>query len=808
MIVILRSSFLLAILLMGVAVFTVAFGNGAATPASTLFSTDSRERSWIRFRARGFSEPVCGTVNRLDDFVSNGLPLGGIDTGCLDLETTGLLGYCTIFNTHVPRRGPINLPILGLSVGGKTWVLCAKEPKDGHGAFQSGPAGKPMIPVSKDLRLDGVQTATEIHYWGHYPVADLEFEIDSPVSVGLRAWSPFLPGDVEGSMIPGAVLEVHLRNGTGILQKGTVAFSFPGPDPKETGSDRFDRVAVKGGFTGVEVKGKLASYAVGMIDEENVRVSGELGADGAAWAGIAGALPAVQSDQPGSSVALDFALDPGKEKAVRFVLTWYASTWRSGGYNWSESGNTFSHMYAKRTSSALAAAQVLARDHESLLRRILAWQQVIYTEGKLPVWLRETLVNILYLITEDGLWAQAAEPLPAWVRPEDGLFGLIESPRDCPQIECIPCSFYGNIPLVYFFPELALSTLRGYKGYQDRGGAPPWIFGGCTSGTPPIEFAKPTRGYQVTLNGPCYVDMLDRYLMCHGSKELLNEFYPSMKKATIFMVDLNRGPDGIISMPDRKVSVGPMEWETEWFEWLRWYGMSSHVGGIHLAHLRMAGRMAEQVGDQDFAEQCGRWIDLGQSSMESKMWNGSYYLNFWEEKTGKKSEHVFGYQLDGEWMAKFHGLPGVFRNDRVKTVLETIRRVNVPPTKYGAINLAHADGRVLKPGEFPMSGDYEPYHFFSSELLMLAGTYMYEGQIDYGLELARRSMNNIICEQGMAWDMAIIIAGDTGKRFQGNDYYQNMILWSLPAAIDGGDLTAPLKPGGLVHRVLKAARAK
>ena len=52
------------------------------------------------------------------------MPLGGVDTGCIDLETSGLWGYCTIFNSHVPRRGPINLPFLGMSVGGQTWAFC------------------------------------------------------------------------------------------------------------------------------------------------------------------------------------------------------------------------------------------------------------------------------------------------------------------------------------------------------------------------------------------------------------------------------------------------------------------------------------------------------------------------------------------------------------------------------------------------------------------------------------------------------------------------------------------------------------
>jgi uncharacterized protein (DUF608 family) len=62
----------------------------------------------------------------------------------------------------------------------------------------------------------------------------------------------------------------------------------------------------------------------------------------------------------------------------------------------------------------------------------------------------------LRLIKEVGLWAAAKPSIGNWRRPEGGLFGMNESPRECPQIECIPCSFYGSIPVIYFFPELAL----------------------------------------------------------------------------------------------------------------------------------------------------------------------------------------------------------------------------------------------------------------------------------------------------------------------------------------------------------------
>ena len=170
--------------------------------------------------------------------------------------------------------------------------------------------------------------------------------------------------------------------------------------------------------------------------------------------------------------------------------------------------------------SALDTCRLVTKNHASLLRRVLAWQQVVYTDSSLPVWLRESLVNILHLITEDSLWAQARAPIPAWAKEQDGLFSLIECPRECPNLENIPCSFCGNMPLVYFFPQSALSTLRGYKGYQDADGAVPFMFGGCCVGTPYCDPAMASRGYQITMNGPCYVDLVDRYLLAHGSKEL------------------------------------------------------------------------------------------------------------------------------------------------------------------------------------------------------------------------------------------------------------------------------------------------
>jgi len=172
--------------------------------SAQLFPTDLPAAEWVQFSTAGFSEPVCGVVYRLQYPVTCGLPLGCLDTGCVDLETSGLLGYSTIFNSHVPRCGPLNMPFLGISVGGETWVLCdparAKPSKHLTVARSHPMWGCPEIgrcdlwpnldygQTNLERQLQGVSIVKEIHYWGHYPVADLEYETDSPISVALPSW--------------------------------------------------------------------------------------------------------------------------------------------------------------------------------------------------------------------------------------------------------------------------------------------------------------------------------------------------------------------------------------------------------------------------------------------------------------------------------------------------------------------------------------------------------------------------------------------------------------------------------------------
>jgi uncharacterized protein (DUF608 family) len=788
-------------------------------PGRLLFPTGLPELEWQEFQAAGFSRPVSGIIFRADQPPCCGVPLGGISTGCLDIQATGVLGFSTLFSRFAITP-QLLIPFLGLAVAGKTYVFSSRRLLEG-GRFQSctAPGADPSYWIVDIPKIRDVEAPKEIYYWGHYPVADMEFETDGPVNVGMRAWSPFIPGDTSSSNIPAIVFEIHLRSTATLSLPATLGFSFPGPDTTEAHSYQFTRVPIEGGgMQGVEVtsSGNKVEYVAAVVGTERVRVGTRLDQNSLGWSRIRTELPQPipYRGRPGTfvdgscSLGVDLSIEPGEIKTIRILLAWFAPYWKGEGAHpvlphpavpssviVRAGEESYREMYSTRFDSARSVAKEIVGNHESLLRRVLAWQEAIYVDASLPPWLRDSLINNLALIPEDSFWAAPNGSDESWFG-SGGLFGLCESVRSCPQIECIPCSWYGNLPIVYFFPELATSTLCGYRHYMRDDGAVPFIFGPGVH----MNGEAITYDWQISLNGTCYVDLVDRVWRRTGDDELLKEFYGSVKKCNTLTMNLCSGPAGVISAPKGLHGEG-----VEWFEHGDWAGMCTHLGGLHLAQLRMMERMAHHLGDHEYVRQCETWLADGQLAMEEEMWAGSYYLNFYEKQTGRKSDEVMAYQLDGQWAALFHGLPGVFRSDRVDMALETIKRCNVALTPdVGAANFARPNGSSL-PAKSRVAY-YGVYSMFTAEVLVLAMTYLYAGHKEFGIELARRHWDTVVRRQRRPWDLPNMVMGQKGLKRSGTEYYQAMMLWALPAALKDQSLRDPLAPGGLIARVIEAAR--
>jgi len=147
---------------------------------------------WTEIKADGFSSLVVGYVyegRRLE----GGLPLGALGTGYMTLEGNGKLGFCSIFNDLVPPRKLFT-----------DWLVVE--------------SGAHRIPLS----------IADIQYWGHYPVADLSARFDeSPVEIGIRAFTPFIVGDAAASNTPVALFNLELRNVSDVSFPVTLHLNFP-----------------------------------------------------------------------------------------------------------------------------------------------------------------------------------------------------------------------------------------------------------------------------------------------------------------------------------------------------------------------------------------------------------------------------------------------------------------------------------------------------------------------------------------------------------------------------------------------------
>jgi uncharacterized protein (DUF608 family) len=91
------------------------------------------------------------------------------------------------------------------------------------------------------------------------------------------------------------------------------------------------------------------------------------------------------------------------------------------------------------------------------------------------------------------------------------------------------------------------------------------------------------------------------------------------------------------------------------------------------------------------------------------------------------------------------------------------------------------------------------------EVCMLAATYMYHGRREVGLELARNCVHGIV-KFGHTWTQPNLVNGATGERIYGSDYYQNLVLWVLTAAIEGKGVAQACAQGGLIDRVIRAGK--
>jgi uncharacterized protein (DUF608 family) len=136
------------------------------------------------------------TVYRGADLEKIGMPIGGICAGQLYLGGDGKLWHWDIFNQRI-----------GTGAEHYAKPLKPTSPLEQGFALRVAEAG-----TTREWALDRAHWR-EVSFNGEYPIGYVEYrDSDSPVSVRVEAFSPFIPLNTDDSSLPATVLEFTIKN--------------------------------------------------------------------------------------------------------------------------------------------------------------------------------------------------------------------------------------------------------------------------------------------------------------------------------------------------------------------------------------------------------------------------------------------------------------------------------------------------------------------------------------------------------------------------------------------------------------------
>src|SRR2546426_5385098 len=147
------------------------------------------------------------TVYRGRELEKIGMPIGGICAGQLYLGGDGKLWHWDIFNRRVATGAAhYAKPMQPASLVDQGFVLRVTS------------GGQ-----TQDRTLDGAHWR-DVSFCGEYPIGSVEYrDPDSPVSVRLEAFSPFVPLDTEASSLPATVMQFRVTNHSRRAVEGELA---------------------------------------------------------------------------------------------------------------------------------------------------------------------------------------------------------------------------------------------------------------------------------------------------------------------------------------------------------------------------------------------------------------------------------------------------------------------------------------------------------------------------------------------------------------------------------------------------------
>lgn len=626
----------------------------------------------------------------------SGMALGGIGAGWFEIRQDGGFAHWSIYNNWPLFTGERFPYLPKQSLFFMLWVkpenenqrLVLLQIEDGHDAaaierheFQY------MFPW-----ISGVDT---IHYSASFPFADLDFGQDGlPLKVRLRAWSPFIPGNVKDSALPLACFDFDIQSDSDrpvdvqILAIARNAVGYDQPDRiygnRRVQDGEFSAVVMENGqldpaaqTTGTVCLASMAAHTTGYMGWEHHHPYYER---------LLREFPMPEVDDTDGRNNIDkktgkMRADPrcfvtlGRAESLAtrgdsfrhtFALSWHfpnlygRPSKDDPNYDMEHPcghGRMEGHYYTNHFDSAEAVARYAFAEYARLHAQSVDFHRCFF-DSDLPNFVLDQ-VNSQLNTFRTSTWLT-----------QTGMYGVLEGlshTKPYAGIGTTDVAMYGQIATSLLFPELDRMTVDTWVKFQNPNGAVIHSIA-CNSYQIPEGEAN---GHRLDMPGQFVFQSL-RAALWSGDAAWLESLWPKVKSALAYVLrerDFNGDhlPDmqGIMCSYDNF----PM------------HGVAPFVVSQWLAAVAAALLVARKLGDEAFISEYTPFFDMGRQTLEDTTWNGRYFKLYSDHQDSDPAGELgcMTDQIIGDGVRCQLGLPPVVDPAKAATALRTILAMNYKP---------------------------------------------------------------------------------------------------------------------------------
>ncbi len=700
-------------------------------------------------------------------------PIGGIGAGMICLEGTGAFSHFSLRN----KPDVFNEPCTFAAVS-------AKGTENGAKVIE-GP-----VPEWKIFGMRGTGNGAggtsygfprfkQAQFEARFPFARLRLQdSDVPLNIQLTGWSPFIPGDADGSSLPVGGFEYEFENTAG--RELALLFSYNAKNFMSVGKTGNSIRSFPKGFilaqSGTKEKPQDRGEFVAFVDDPAAVVDhcwfrgGWWDSVTMVWKTILKhqpvSRPPVDEKAPGASVFVPFTLRPGEKKTIRLMFAWFVpqTDLRYGddpeGAAQPQGCEPNSPCcpdrkldipwYAGRFSGIEEVANYWRDNYDRLKAGSALFRDTFYDTTLPPEVVEAVAANLTILKS------------PTVRRQCDGRLWCFEGCGDdwgCCHGSCTHVWNYAQA-IPHLFPELERSLRQAeFRESQDERGHQTFRT------ALPI---RPTKhDFHAAADGQLggIMKVHREWRIC-GDTQWLRGIWPQVKKSLDYCIETwDPGEKGVVEEPHHNTYD------------IEFWGPDGMCTSFYLGALTAAMRMGSALGED--TSRYARLLEKGRSFMEQTLFDGEYFIQQikWQglkakdpveaskgtwnsdyspeaiellQKEGPKYQYGKGCLSDGVlgfWIAQMCGLGEIINEEQLRKSLKAIHRYNLKKDLSDHSNPQRPSYAVGSEGglllcTWPKGGQLSLPFVYSNEVwtgieYQVASHLMLEGMAEEGLDIVR-----------------------------------------------------------------------